>query len=97
MTVNAHYWSTGRPFSVTTIPSARFVADVGNWDDTILVLPVGQSGRPWSTHYADQTEGWISGGAQAFAFSPEAVAAAEVARLELRPGKAPLRSDEENQ
>ncbi len=86
VTVNAHSWNSARPFAVTAIPAARFVADVGNWDDSVLVLPVGQSGRPWSPHYADQIESWIAGEPLSFAFSEAAVTAAAVARMELRPG-----------
>jgi len=87
VTVNAHYWSRRRPFEVTTIPAMRFVTEVGNWDDTVLVLPVGQSGRPWSAHYADQIETWLEGGAQQFPFSFDAVERSAVAWLELVPGK----------
>jgi len=87
VTVNAHYWSRPRPFEVTTIPAMRFVTEVGNWDDTVLVLPVGQSGRPWSAHYADQIETWLEGGTQRFPFSRDAVEQSAVAWLELLPGK----------
>ena len=87
VTVNAHYWSRPRPFKVTTIPAMRFVTEVGNWDDTVLFLPVGQSGRPWSAHYADQIESWLEGGTQRFPFSRDAVEQSAVAWLELLPAK----------
>lgn len=91
-TVNAQYWSRHRPFAVTAIPAARFVADVGAWDRTILVLPPGQSGRPWSAHYADQLSAWLQGGRHTLAFSPEAVENAAMARLEIVPaGSGPAR------
>ncbi len=85
VTVNAQYWSRRRPFAVTAIPAMRFVADVGNWDETVLVLPVGESGRPWSSHYSDQIETWLDVGERRFVFSREAVEASAVARLELVP------------
>jgi penicillin amidase len=85
VTVNAQYWSRSHPFAVTVIPAMRFVADVGNWDETVLVLPVGESGRPWSSHYSDQIETWLDVGEQRFVFSREAVEASAVARLELIP------------
>jgi penicillin amidase len=84
-TVNANYWRLDDPFAVFAIPSARFVADVGNWDATVLVLPPGQSGRPWSTHYADQLDAWLKVEALSFPFSDEAVAAAAAARLIIEP------------
>jgi penicillin amidase len=90
-TVNALYWSRVRPFAVTSIPAMRFVTDVGNWDDTVLVLPVGQSGRPWSRHYSDQVSSWMNLDPVRFPFSREAVERTAAARLELVP--APADSD----
>jgi penicillin amidase len=85
VTVNAQAWDASRPFAVTTIPAARFVADVGAWDESLLMLPVGQSGRPWSVHYADQIQSWISNRPQPFAFSRQAVDASATGRLVIRP------------
>jgi penicillin amidase len=85
VTVNRHSWSELQPFAVTSIPALRFVTEVGNWDDTVLVLPVGQSGRPWSAHYSDQIASWLNVEAVRFPFSGEAVDAAAVASLELVP------------
>jgi penicillin amidase len=85
VTVNAQAWNGRRPFAVTSMPAMRFVADVGNWDDTILVLPVGQSGRPWSRHYSDQISSWMGVGTERFPFSRGAVDRAAAARLELLP------------
>jgi penicillin amidase len=88
VTINAHYWDKQDPFAVTSIPAMRFVTDVGNWDDTVLVLPVGQSGRPWSRHYSNQISSWLNVEAVRFPFSREAVDAAAVARLDLVPASA---------
>jgi penicillin amidase len=85
VTVNAQYWNRNAPFAVTTIPAARFVADVGAWDKTLLVLPIGQSGRPWSAHYADQIAPWIGVEGRVFPFTRDAVDAAAVARWEMVP------------
>ena len=82
-TINGNYWSERHPFAVTAIPAMRFVADVGNWDDTVLVLPVGQSGRPWSRHYSNQISSWLNVEAVRFPFSREAVDAAATVRIEL--------------
>src|SRR5207244_2554427 len=35
-------------------PSMRFVANPANWDESILLIPAGQSGQPGSSHYSDQ-------------------------------------------
>jgi len=84
-TVDANAWSRRRPFSVTTMPVLRLVADVGNWDGSVAVMSLGQSGRPWSSHYADQIELWRRGDAVPLPFSEAAVNAATEARLILRP------------
>ncbi len=85
VTINALSWTRGQPFVVSTIPAMRFVCDVGEWDETVLGLAVGQSGRPWSAHYANQTGDWLRAQAASFPFSREAVERAAVTRLELVP------------
>jgi len=85
VTVEANAWNLSRPFTVTAMPVLRLIADVGNWDDSVVVMPLGQSGRPWSSHYADQIELWRRGEAVPLAFSEAAVNAATEARLILRP------------
>lgn len=85
VTINATYWSERRPFEVAAMPALRFVTDVGNWDASLAVMPLGQSGRPWSSHYADQLPLWRSGGAFKVPFSDAAVEASAEARLTLKP------------
>ena len=88
VTINAQAWNERHPFAVTSIPAMRFVTEVGNWDNTVLVLPVGQSGRPWSTHYSDQISSWMRLEPVRFPFSREAVEGSVAARLELLPAPA---------
>jgi penicillin amidase len=45
------------------IASLRMVVDVGNWELSRFVLPGGQSGNPFSRHYADQLPLWQRGDA----------------------------------
>jgi penicillin amidase len=42
-------------------PAMRFVANVGNWDESILLIPAGQSGQLGSSHYSDQFSYWFEG------------------------------------
>ncbi len=42
-------------------PSERMDAAVGNWDDSLMNLPIGQSGSVASSHYSDQWESYYSG------------------------------------
>jgi len=39
-------------------PAMRFVANPANWDESILLVPAGQSGQPGSSHYSDQFSYW---------------------------------------
>lgn len=85
VTVNANYWRKEAPFAVMAIPTARFVADVGNWDDSVLVVPPGQSGRPWSGHYADQLRPWLEVSGWSFPYTQAAVEEETAARVTLLP------------
>jgi penicillin amidase len=42
-------------------PSQRFVANLADWDRSILLIPAGQSGQPGSEHYTDQFHYWLEG------------------------------------
>jgi len=85
VTISAHYSSRRHPYQVAAMPAMRMVCDVGRWDNSVAVMPLGQSGRPWSSHYADQIAPWVRGEPEAMAFSDAAVEAATEARLTLRP------------
>jgi penicillin G amidase len=37
---------------------ARYVFDVGNWDDCTWIVVGGASGDPASPHYTDQHQAW---------------------------------------
>jgi penicillin amidase len=38
------------------IVTLRYVVDVGNWDNCLFAMSGGQSGNPFSPHYADMLE-----------------------------------------
>ncbi len=42
-------------------PSERFTAVVGDWDRSLLNLPVGESGHVFSSHYKDQWDAYYNG------------------------------------
>jgi penicillin amidase len=85
VTIDANYWSRANAFDVAAMPALRMVTDVGNWDESVAVMPLGQSGRPWSSHYADQIQLWRRGEAFVLPFSDTLVEAAAEAKLTLRP------------
>jgi penicillin amidase len=56
---NGWYWaSSGLPAAYGAV--ARYVFDVGNWDNCAWVVFHGASGHPASPHYADQHPAWAS-------------------------------------
>ncbi len=42
-------------------PSERFVANLADWDQSIILIPAGESGQPGSEHYKDQFHYWLDG------------------------------------
>jgi penicillin amidase len=42
-------------------PSQRMDAAVGNWDDSLLELPIGESGHFASSHYKDEWDAYYAG------------------------------------
>ncbi len=73
---------TANPVAVA---SMRLAIDVGEWEQSRYVLPGGQSGNPYSPHYADQMPLWRKGDALPIAWSPEAVGRATRHTLVLLP------------
>ena len=65
--------------------SFRMVLDVGAWDAGRMTNAPGQSGVPGSPHYGDLLEPWAELGSLPLLYSREAVEAATVRRIELRP------------
>jgi penicillin amidase len=53
--------------------SMRFIADLSNWDNTRMGLPLGQSGDPSSAHWKDQLAEWQTVTPGIFRFSKNAV------------------------
>jgi penicillin amidase len=80
-TVNRASYNRLAPFAVWEIPSYRQLFDVGQWDETRVVLPGGQSGHPLSPHFFDQNEMWRRGQYRQQPFSRTAVEAAGAHRL----------------
>jgi penicillin amidase len=68
-------------------PAMRFVANVGNWDESMMLIPAGQSGQPGSSHYADQFSYWFKGKAIYAPFSDTAEAREQKHLLTLKPAR----------
>ena len=66
-------------------PAMRFVANLANWDESIMLIPGGQSGQPGSGHYTDQFPYWYEGRPIYQAFSDVAEAHSRRHTLTLKP------------
>jgi penicillin amidase len=63
----------------------RFVADLSDWDNSILLITTGESGQLGSSHYSDQFTYWYTGKEILGPFSDQAELAARRHLLTLRP------------
>jgi penicillin G amidase len=61
MSINKSDYNWNRPFEVSLGPSIRRIIDFSSPGRSLSVLPTGQSGNPFSTHYGDQTDLWLEG------------------------------------
>jgi penicillin G amidase len=66
-------------------PSMRFIANLANWDDSILLIPAGQSGQVGSRHYTDQFSYWYEGKPVVTPFSDTGEAKVRKHTLKLTP------------
>lgn len=80
-TVAASYRTT----DVTVAPTVRMLFDLADWDHSRVVIAPGQSAAPDSPHFSDMARAWIDGDDVPLVFSDEAVAAAAMSTLVLRP------------
>jgi penicillin amidase len=78
-------WNRLEPFAAWEHPSWRQIFDVGQWDESRVAMPAGQSGHPMSPHYFDQNDTWRQGQYRKQPFSRGAVSAASRHRLLLVP------------
>jgi len=66
-------------------PSQRLVADVSNWDNSSMLVTLGESGHYSDTHYADQADAFVNVEWSKTPFSETAVARATKDTLVLKP------------
>jgi penicillin G amidase len=66
-------------------PSMRFVADLSNWDQSSMLLTLGESGVWTDSHYNDMERDWVNVGWRATPFTDSAILKATTDALTLRP------------
>ncbi len=62
-------YSLAKPFAQTSHQSERMIVDLGDLDASWSVLPLGESGQPFSRHRTDQTAAWQDGRLHPMRFS----------------------------
>jgi penicillin amidase len=59
-TVQAAEYVPAVGFQVALTSVARYVFDLGDWERSAWIVPLGASGHPGSPHYADQAGDWAA-------------------------------------
>jgi penicillin G amidase len=57
-TVQAAGFVPAAGYGITLTSVARYVFDLGDWNQSAWIVPLGASGHPGSPHYADQAQDW---------------------------------------
>ncbi|HKE71837.1 MAG TPA: penicillin acylase family protein [Nocardioidaceae bacterium] len=83
--VDATSWDAADGFEVTSAPSMRMVVDLSNFDDSRWIQLTGESGHAYAGNYADQTTIWADGQTLPWAYTRDAVDAAQDHELVLTP------------
>jgi penicillin amidase len=84
-TVSPYTYNTG--FKVYHGASERHIFNTANWDESLTIIPTGNSGVQASEFYLSQTDSYINGKFYKDAFSEGAVKAAAKYTLVLKSGK----------
>lgn len=84
-TVQATGWETGLAVQHGSV--ARYVFDLGDWDRSGWIVPLGSSGHPGSEHYADQAERWARVELVAMTYSWDKIEAGARTRQLLDPSR----------
>jgi penicillin amidase len=84
-TVSPYSYDAG--FKANHGASERHIFNTANWDESLTVIPTGNSGIPASEFYLSQTDSYINGKFYKDPFTEPAVKAAAKYTLVLKPGK----------
>ncbi|HJX72322.1 MAG TPA: penicillin acylase family protein, partial [Bacteroidales bacterium] len=86
-TVSPYSYDSNDPSKINHGASHRHIFTFDNWDESLTIIPTGNSGMPASKHYCDQTKMYIEGDYHKDLFSREAVASNGVYHMNFRAGK----------
>ncbi len=80
------YDSTGF-YKVSSGPSTRRIIDFSDVENSISILPTGQSGNPFSKHYKDQAEMFVKGEFRKMMMNKEEISKTSTSLLIFRPSQ----------
>jgi len=84
-TLYCAWYAYEKPFDVTISASLRMVADLGDADKVVAVLPGGVCGRTFNPHQTDQIKSFMDGDKVYWWFSDKAIKEHAKAILALKP------------
>ena len=84
-TPQAGGYSAAQPFTMTGMSVARYAFDLGDWNNSAWVVPLGASGYPGSPHYADQAPVWAEVQLIPMLYDWKRIAQEAASRQELTP------------
>ncbi|MBI5962762.1 MAG: penicillin acylase family protein [Chloroflexi bacterium] len=84
-TVNSGAYYADKAYSMGLGPAYRIIADPADWDASLSIIPSGESGQPFSPHYADQIDSWLAVNYHTLPFTLPAIESAAEHILTLVP------------
>ncbi|MBN2236471.1 MAG: penicillin acylase family protein, partial [Bacteroidales bacterium] len=72
-TVSPYSYSFSEKFNANHGASHRHIFNPANWDESLTIIPTGESGIPASEHYMDQTDSYLKNHFHSDPFSRSAV------------------------
>jgi len=85
-TVQAAGTFPGQNFHINGTSVTRYAFDLGDWDSSAWVVPLGASGHPGSPHYADQATDWSEVRLNPMLYTWDKIAARAETTQRLEPG-----------
>jgi len=80
-------YNGGSEFNVTAGPSTRRVIDFSDVENSMSILPTGQSGNPFSKYYEDQAKMFVKGEFRKMLLNPEEIKESAASVLIFRASK----------
>ena len=84
--VNATSWDADSDnYEVTALPSKRTVMDLSDWQNSLQIHSMGQSGHAYHPNYVDMTDDWREGANLPMHWEFESIQSAATSLLRLEP------------